>query len=607
KYASLLFVFIAQLNFAQTGIGTTTPNASAKLDVYSTNKGFLPPRVTLTSATDATTITSPAEGLLVYNLGSVGLQAGYYYWNGANWATIATATSAGNGVTASNMVNLYSKGYSNATADSTIANATGYKFTVPVSGRYLFDFSCSGFSNATITFKVRQGTTDLGTDAQTSYNNSVHVEYNGKIEVNLQAGVTYNVYVTTTGNRDAGDYDRVYYKLVAGNLPVTGQTVEYGIVKYTGNETGALTTGSIVSFDATASGNLSWSANKFTLKANKTYELESYLSIYQSAGGVAGVFQIYDYTNSTPLANGFYISINGAGSYNPNGNGPMRAIVTPTSDIAVGIKFVSYYGSGSPGLIGSTNYVGTNAAANQCYFMVKQIGSSAIVDPWVLSGTNAYNITGNVGIGTNSPTVSLEVAGNAKVSGILNAGGNALPNSAGVNGQALTTNGSGTASWNPVPPTGVVSAYAGSVAPLGYLLCDGSAVNRTTYSALYAIIGTTYGIGDGSTTFNVPDLRGRVPVGKNTGTFSSLGLTGGEESHTMTVNEMPAHKHTTSVNSAVDPSAIGGYAPSSQSMFFGTDRAGTTANWSTAMQNTGGGQAFNNLQPYVVLNYIIKY
>ena len=81
---------------AQTGIGTTTPHTSAKLDVSASNKGFLPPRVTLTSNTDATTIPSPAEGLLVYNIGSVGLQAGYYYWNGANWATFATATLAGN-------------------------------------------------------------------------------------------------------------------------------------------------------------------------------------------------------------------------------------------------------------------------------------------------------------------------------------------------------------------------------------------------------------------------------------------------------------------------------------------------------------------------------
>jgi hypothetical protein len=77
---------------AQTGIGTSTPDASAKLDVSATNKGLLPPRVTLTSGSDVTTITSPATGLLVYNTGNnVALQSGYYYWNGTNWATIATA------------------------------------------------------------------------------------------------------------------------------------------------------------------------------------------------------------------------------------------------------------------------------------------------------------------------------------------------------------------------------------------------------------------------------------------------------------------------------------------------------------------------------------
>jgi hypothetical protein len=87
----LLFLLISTGIYAQTGIGTNTPNASAKLDVYATNKGFLPPRVTLTSATDATTIASPAEGLLVYNLGSSGIQAGYYYWNGSSWATIVVS------------------------------------------------------------------------------------------------------------------------------------------------------------------------------------------------------------------------------------------------------------------------------------------------------------------------------------------------------------------------------------------------------------------------------------------------------------------------------------------------------------------------------------
>jgi len=86
----LFFIFSVNLLTAQTGIGTNTPDASAKLDVYSTDKGFLPPRVTLTSGTDNSTIPSPATGLLVYNTGNnAGLVAGYYYWNGTSWIQIA--------------------------------------------------------------------------------------------------------------------------------------------------------------------------------------------------------------------------------------------------------------------------------------------------------------------------------------------------------------------------------------------------------------------------------------------------------------------------------------------------------------------------------------
>jgi hypothetical protein len=421
----LLFFTISSLCLsAQTGIGTNTPNASAKLDVYSTDKGFLPPRVTLTSATVAAPITSPAEGLLVYNLGSVGLQAGYYYWNGANWATIATATSAGNGVTASDMVKIYD-GVGNA---ATI-NTNGATFSVTTSGKYGFDFSTSAScANCTVTlnFQVRDGSNSnavIGSDMQTSFSNNVHAEYNGKVEVNLTAGKSYNVLVTaSSGAIYANDYTRVYMKQVAGNLPVTGQTVDYGLVKFTGTDTGPLTAGAIVPLDATiSSGTINWSGNKFTLKANKTYELESYLAIYQSTGWVAGIFQIYDYTNSAALGNGLFMSMNGSGTNSPSGNGPMKCIVTPTADMQVGIKFISFYGAtgvAAPGLIGSANYAGSaNAAPNQCYFVAKQIGSSAIINPWTLSGTNSYNTTGNVGIGTNAPTQALDVTGNANVSG----------------------------------------------------------------------------------------------------------------------------------------------------------------------------------------------
>lgn len=405
---TIAFLICSNLIIAQTGIGTTTPNASAKLDVYATNKGFLPPRVTLTSATDATTIASPAEGLLVYNVGSVGLQAGYYYWNGANWATIATATSAGNGVTAMDMVKLYSRSWSGAVGN--IEHVNGYSFTVPVSGRYLFDFSSGSWINNntfTMTFKVRQETTDLATDAQTSTSNNVHVEYNGKLEVNLQAGVTYNVYVTG-GTPNTGDYNRVYYKLVAGNLPVTGQSVEYGIARYTGADGASLSANAIVPFDATALGNLTWSGNKFTLKANKTYELESYLAVWHASAGVAGIFQIYNYTNSEVLASGLYISINGSGGYNVNGNGPMRTVITPSSDIEVGVRISTAYG-GWPSIVGSTNTIGASGAANQSYLLVKQIGSSAIINPWVLKGNDVYNTSGKIGIGTNAPNAKLDI------------------------------------------------------------------------------------------------------------------------------------------------------------------------------------------------------
>jgi hypothetical protein len=120
-YSILLIVFTSSLGFSQTGIGTTTPNASAKLDVYSDNKGFLPPRVTLTSNTDNSTIPNPATGLLVYNTGNnASIVAGYYYWNGSSWATIATAQ--GSGVSASFMRGSRSSAQtSNLTANSLVA------------------------------------------------------------------------------------------------------------------------------------------------------------------------------------------------------------------------------------------------------------------------------------------------------------------------------------------------------------------------------------------------------------------------------------------------------------------------------------------------------
>ena len=373
--------------------------------MYSTNKGFLPPRVTLTSTTDATTIASPAEGLLVYNLGSVGLQAGYYYWNAANWATIATATSAGNGVTAMDMVKLYGEAYS--TAAGKISETNGYSFTVPVSGKYLFDFSSGAYAlnvSFSMTFKVRQGTTDIGTDVQTSYNGGTHSEYNGKVEVNLQAGTNYNVYVTSNGVRNSYDYDRVYMKLVAGNLPVTGQSVDYvsvGAIYQT-----AVGDNRDLIFTQNFGGNIPYntSTGVFTLAANKTYLFQAQIrSNTPSAAGNYIEYGFVDATTNVLLINGTQTITSSTTSTAGFGSNPViNFIYTPTTNQTVKIRTTA-------------NSIGTQTLQSGTV-NITQIGSSAIVNPWVLSGSTAYNTTGNVGIGTSAPAYSLDVSGTAKLS-----------------------------------------------------------------------------------------------------------------------------------------------------------------------------------------------
>ena len=95
-------------------------------------------------------------------------------------------------------------------------------------------------------------------------------------------------------------------------------------------------------------------------------------------------------------------------------------------------------------------------------------------------------------------------------------------------------------------PVGSVIPFAGSSSPdASWLVCDGSAVSRTTYSDLFAILGTAYGAGDGSTTFNLPNMKGRVPVGIDPADsdFDNLGDSGGEKSHILIASEMPSHSH----------------------------------------------------------------
>ena len=156
-------------------------------------------------------------------------------------------------------------------------------------------------------------------------------------------------------------------------------------------------------------------------------------------------------------------------------------------------------------------------------------------------------------------------------------------------------------------PVGSLIMYAGSSAPTGWLLCDGSAVSRSTYADLFSSIGTNYGAGDGSSTFALPDLRGRMPLGLDNmgGTSANIvtnaqadALNGkeGAETHTLTSSEMPAHTHTYS-------NLTGGSHSDAGSGSF-TNYQSTNSQTSGS---TGSGSAHNNMPPYIALNYIIKF
>lgn len=156
-------------------------------------------------------------------------------------------------------------------------------------------------------------------------------------------------------------------------------------------------------------------------------------------------------------------------------------------------------------------------------------------------------------------------------------------------------------------PVGAIMPYGGDSDPAYWLICDGRAVSRTAYAELFAVIGTTYGTGDGSTTFNIPDLRGRVAVGHNT-TYG-LGASGGEAAHTLSVNEMPSHAHTPNNWIVVTNSnyvSAGDKIPSGTSGAFSAKINATANSDNYISNNTGGGLSHNNMQPYLVTNYIIK-
>jgi hypothetical protein len=485
---------------AQTGIGTITPNNSAKLDVYSDNKGFLPPRVALTGITDISTISSPATGLLVYCKGDAGLASGYYYWNGNAWATIATAGGSGS------FAATFLRGSRTAVQSVAVGGSVIFTQTDNIAGQDISLNSTTGqiTLSAGKTYRLIAQVPNFSAgqrpafmwynETSASYIGSASSSYNpgdnaslgafgGVSEViltpNVSTVLSYRLLaslssssVTVGGNGDfstTGSYPWFEAQVISGNAPVTGQSVDYVQASLSSNQ--SLTSAGNINFNASSGAGITITNGGFNLLANKTYKLEA------AIGGSSGGYAYYGWVDNTNtlLAGGSIGAVMKAGAaYTDAPQDKAVVYFTPSVDTRVFLRVYS--------LSGTLTAFSPSTASNysSTWANIAQIGSSAIVNPWVLSGNDVYNTTGEVGIGTATPNASALLDVSSTTKGIL------IPRMTGAQRNAI-----------PSPTTGLLTFQTDASA--GFYYYNGSSwvsVSEPNWTSA----GTIQSVGWGATT-----------------------------------------------------------------------------------------------------------
>ena len=219
----------------------------------------------------------------------------------------------------------------------------------------------------------------------------------------------------------------------------------------------------------------------------------------------------------------------------------------------------------------------------------RQVNSNTYLQNRLTTFTNPHIYLGDLHVERNET-----IGGNLDISGNLSANSFYAKGNFYLDNQILI-------------PAGTVIQSAAINVPGGWLECNGQLLNKVAYTDLFTAVGNTYGGLSTDASFNVPDARGRAAIGVGTGvslTTRALGVKGGEETHVLTVGEMPAHSHSLMRRANPDDGACDiGDAHQDESSAATTDRA-DRGPFNT--YNTGSNEAHNNMQPFIALRYLIK-
>lgn len=281
-------------------------------------------------------------------------------------------------------------------------------------------------------------------------------------------------------------------------------------------------------------------------------------------------------------------------------------------------KFIGTYGT-----LGANNLI---TPASKRDFKGHVSGADIIIDAWEPGSTDAGNTVGQIVLIKPNTGWSNRVA-----KFIKDMTGFGTPPDIFVDDLVANTITVGGKDVSQLTPTGLIAPFGGAAAPGGWLLCDGAAVSRTTYAALFAVLGTTYGAGNGTTTFNLPDTKGRSLVGVDSAALRNpdnnlRGQSAGAALVALSVGQLPSHQHTGNTGGGGDHNHASNTAGQTvftagstntltdnrgggfQQVTWGNTVTSTNGNHghSFLTDATGSNSAHENRPPYLVVNHIIK-